>query len=212
MNILSSFDKFNDEKLLNDRELQDYQSMYVDLYQKFRKKSEGEAVDITEDIVFQMELVKQIEVNVDYILELIKKLHDDKESAYEIVIKANRAIDASPDLRNKKDLIDQFINSLNEGSDVYGDFETFMNSKKKEELEQIIETENLNREATYKFVEKSFENGSVETEGTDIADVLPSMSRFTPNSERKQKKNIVIEKLLDFFDRFFNITSNKMDE
>ena len=70
----------------------------------------------------------------------------------EVLITINKAIMSSPDLRNKKDLILSFIDSLNTSSDVYEDFEKFMNSKKKEELDKIIEEENLDEEKTYKFV------------------------------------------------------------
>ena len=117
---------------------------------------------------------------------------------------------ASPDLRNKKDLIMSFIESLNQNSDVYKDFETFMNSKKKEELDKIIKEENLNREETYRFIKKSFEQGKVETNGTEVSEILPPMNMFTPTNDRQEKKNKVIDKLLEFFDKFFSITNNNL--
>ena len=127
----------------------------------------------------------------------------------EIYISIQKAIASSPDLRNKKDLIEEFISTLDGHSDVYKDFELFMNSKKKEELDKIIAEENLNSEETYNFVRKSFENVSVETTGTEIAQILPPTSRFSQNSNRSEKKNNVITKLMDFFDKFFSITNDK---
>ena len=117
---------------------------------------------------------------------------------------------ASPDLRNKNDLILAFIDSLNTSSDVYLDFENFMNSKKKQELDKIIKDENLNAEETYKFIKNSFEKGRVETDGTDISSMLPAMDMFSKDKSRAKKKNAVIDKLLDFFDKFFSITNNSI--
>ena len=85
-----------------------------------------------------------------------------------------------------------------------------MNSKKKEELDRIIIEENLNSEETYKFIKKSFEQGRVETNGTEVSNILPPMNMFTPTKDRQEKKNKVIDKLLEFFDKFFNITGSKI--
>lgn len=124
----------------------------------------------------------------------------------EILITIQKTIMASPDLKNKKDLIMTFIESLDQNSNVYADFGSFMNSKKKEELDKIINEENLNKEGTYKFIQRSFEQGRVETNGTEVSNILPPMNMFTPNNEYQEKKNIVIDKILEFFDKFFSIT------
>lgn len=209
-NILSSFDEFDGNELLALRDIQDYHSMYQDIHDEFEKMRKVDAVDITDDIEFEMELIKTIDINIDYILNLVKKYHDSNMEDKELLIKINKAILASPELRNKKDLIDQFINSLVQQSDVYKDFETFMNTKKKEELDTIIKEENLNSEETYEFIRKSFNKGNIEENGTDIVDILPMMSRFSKDNDRFKKKQKVIDKLLEFFDKFFNITGNKM--
>ena len=209
-NILSSFDEFKDEQLLSERDKQDYQSLYIEIYNDFRNKAKREKVDVSEDVVFEMELIKSIDVNIDYILGLVKKYHDTNMEDKEILVTIQKTIMASPDLRNKKDLIMSFIESLNQNSDVYKDFETFMNSKKKEELDKIIKEENLNREETYKFIKKSFEQGKVETNGTEVSEILPPMNMFTPTNDRQEKKNKVIDKLLEFFDKFFSITNNNL--
>lgn len=208
-NILSSFDEFKDEQLLSERDRQDYQSLYIEIYNDFRNKAKREKTDVSEDVVFEMELIKSIDVNIDYILGLVKKYHDTNMEDKEILVTIQKTIMASPDLRNKRDLIMSFIESLNQSSDVYKDFETFMNSKKKEELDKIINEENLNKEETYKFIKKSFEQGKVETNGTEVSEILPPMNMFTPTNDRQEKKNKVIDKLLEFFDKFFSISSNK---
>ena len=205
-NILSSFDEFKNQELINERDKQDYHSVYIELYNEFRNKAKQEKTDVTGDVVFEMELIKSIEVNIDYILTLVKKYHDSNMEDKEILVNIQKAIMASPDLRNKKDLIMAFIDSLDQESNVYTDFESFMNSKKKEELDKIIAEENLNKEETYNFIQRSFEQGRVETNGTEVSTILPPMNMFTPNNDRQEKKNKVIDRLLDFFDRFFSIT------
>ena len=206
-NILSSFDEFKDEELISERDKQDYHSIYIELYNEFRNRTKQEKTDVTEDVVFEMELIKSIEVNIDYILTLVKKYHDSNMEDKEILVSIQKAIMASPDLRNKKDLIMAFIDSLDQDSNVYADFESFMNSKKKEELDKIIAEEGLNKDETYNFIQRSFDKGRVETNGVEVSNILPPMNMFTPNNERQEKKNKVIDKLLEFFDKFFSITS-----
>ena len=208
-NILSSFDEFKNEELISERDKQDYHSIYIELYNEFRNKAKQERTDVTEDVVFEMELIKSIEVNIDYILGLVKKYHDSNMEDKEILITIQKTIMASPDLRNKKDLIMAFIESLDQDSNVYADFESFMDSKKKEELDKIIAEENLSKEETYSFIQKSFEQGRVETNGTEVSSILPPMNMFTPTNDRQEKKNNVIDKLLGFFNKFFNISSSK---
>ncbi len=205
-NILSSFDEFKNQELINERDKQDYHSVYIELYNEFRNKAKQEKTDVTDDVVFEMELIKSIEVNIDYILTLVKKYHDSNMEDKEILVNIQKAIMASPDLRNKKDLIMAFIDSLDQESNVYADFESFMNSKKKEELDKIIAEENLNKEETYNFIQRSFEQGRVETNGAEVSTILPPMNMFTPTNDRQEKKNKVIGKLLEFFDKFFSIT------
>ena len=184
--------------------------MYQDIHDEFTKRAKVEAVDITEDLEFEMELIKTIDINIDYILNLVKKYHESNMQDKDLLIKIQKAITASPELRNKKDLIEQFIDSLNQDSDVYKDFETFMNTKKKEELDRIIEEENLKSDETYAFIQKAFDRGNVEENGTDVVNILPQMSRFSADNDRSIKKQRVLDKLVEFFDKFFSITGNKM--
>ena len=187
-NILSSFDEFKDDELINERDKQVYHSIYVELYNEFRNKAKQEKTDVTDDVVFETELIKSIEVNIDYILGLVKKYHDSNMDDKEILVTIQKTIMASPDLRHKKDLIMAFIESLDQDSNVYADFESFMNSKKKEELDKIIAEENLNKEETYNFIQRSFEQRRVETNETEASTILHPMSIFTTNNDRQEKK------------------------
>lgn len=206
-NILTTFDEFKGDTLLTQRDLQDYQSIYLSLFDEFRGKNKTDKENINDDIVFEMELIRQIEVNVDYILELFQKYKDSNLKDKEILVKIEKAVDSSVELRNKKDLILSFIDSINLNSNIYEDFEAFMNSKRKEELDKIIAEENLNKKATYDFMERAFGDGFVEVAGIEITKILPAISRFSVNSDRTQKKDTVINKIVDFFERFFNISS-----
>lgn len=210
-NILSAFDEFNGKEILSDRDVQDYHSMYINLYHEFRNKKTGDAENVNDDIVFEMELIKQLEINIDYIIELIKKYHESHLKDKEIRITISKAIDSSVELRNKKDLIEKFILSLTPGADVSDDWQSFIEEQKIEELNQIILDENLDKDETYKFIKNAFRDGYVQTTGTGLAEILPPVSRFSPSGERTQKRDTVIEKIRAFFNRFWDISSIFMD-
>lgn len=209
-NILVTFDEFAGNEILSARDLQDYHSMYIDLYNEFRKGTDSEKENINDDLVFEMELIKQIEINIDYILGLIKQYHEDHTKNKELLLDINKAIDSSVELRNKKDLINQFISTLDVQSVVDEDWHKFVEQKKVEELEQIIKDENLDRDATYAFIQNAFRDGNVAVTGTAITKVLPPVSRFSPSGERTQKRENVLNKLTGFFERFFGISGNSM--
>ena len=208
-NILTTFDEFKDNEILLPRNLQDYHSMYIDLYNEFRRNTDSEKENINDDLIFEMELIKQIEINIDYILELIKKYHKDHTKDQELLTDINKAIDSSIELRNKKDLIVQFIDTLDAHSIIDDDWQNFVDKRKIEELEQIIKSENLDHDATYKFVENAFRDGVITTGGTAIAKILPPISHFSPDGERTKKRENVLEKLTIFFERFFGISKKE---
>ncbi|MGB5050167.1 MAG: type I restriction endonuclease subunit R, partial [Caldilineaceae bacterium] len=211
-NILTTFDEFEGNEILSPRDIQDYHSAYIDLYNEFRKGKEDEKENINDDLVFEMELIKQVEINIDYVLGLIKKYHADHAENRELLIDINKAIDSSVELRNKKDLINQFITTLDVHSVVDEDWQKFVEEKKVEELEQIIANENLDRDATYAFVKNSFRDGNVATTGMALTKVLPPVSRFSPGGERTKKRESVLEKLVGFFERFFDISGGNFSE
>ncbi len=209
-NILTTFDEFTGNEILSERDFQDYHSAYIDLYNELRRTDESEKENINDDLIFEMELIKQVEINIDYILELVKKYHQDNIANRELLLDINKAIDASVELRNKKDLINQFIASLDGRSVVDEEWRQYVEKKKIEELDQIIQAENLNSDEAYKFVRKAFHNGVVSGTGTDLTKVLPAMSRFTPGGERTKKRESVLKKLTRFFERFFDISGGKL--
>jgi len=209
-NILTTFDEFAGNEILTERDVQDYHSMYIDLYNEFRKSIEGEKENVNDDVVFEMELIKQVEINIDFVLGLIKKYHKDHVKNKELLFDINKAIDSSVELRNKKDLINQFITSLDIHSIVDEDWKRFVEEKKIEALERIIKNENLDREATYKFINNAFRDGNVATTGTEISRVLPPISKFRPDGKRTKKRESVLIKLKSFFERFFDISGGKL--
>jgi type I restriction enzyme R subunit len=209
-NILTTFDEFAGNELLTERDVQDYHSMYINLYNDFRGKNKGDNENINDDIVFEMELIKQVEINIDYILQLIRKYHEGHLKDKEIVISISKAIDSSVELRNKKELIEQFIESLTPTTNVDDDWHTFVDEKKLEELDSIIAEENLDKDETYKFLNNAFRDGFVQSTGTAISKVLPPVSRFSPTGERTKKRETVLEKLGAFFNKFWDISGGRL--
>ena len=209
-NILSSFDKFAGNEILSERDFQDYIGTYTDLYEEYKSKPEEEE-SIKEDIVFEMELVKQVEVNIDYILMLVAKYHDSNCEDKEILGSIDKAIKSSLALRSKKELIDKFISKINADTNVYSDWAKFVKKQKEEDLENLIKEENLNEEATRKFLYNSFRDGEVKTTGTDIEKILPPMRRFG-GGNRAEKKQTIIDKIKKFFEKYFGINSSNNEE
>ena len=204
-NLLTSFDDFAGNEILSERDLQDYLGRYQDLRDEWKnRKPTGEKEDITDDIVFEIELIKQIEINIDYILMLVKKYHDSHCDDKEVLITIRKAVDASPELRSKKALIETFIAGINDVDDVMLEWRAFVAEEKERQLSAIIREENLKDAETRKFIEASFRDGSVKTSGTAIDKLLPPMSRFG-GGNRVEKKQGVIDKLKTFFERFFGI-------
>lgn len=211
-NILSSFDKFSGNEILSERDFQDYTGMYVDLYQKYKQKDDGEKESIKDDIVFEMELVKQVEVNIDYILMLVAKYHQSNCEDKEILGTIDIAIKSSLALRSKKELIDGFISKINADTNVMDDWGKFVKEQKEIDLKKIINDENLNEEETRKFLDNAFRDGQVKTNGTDIEKILPPMRRFGGGNRAEKKENIIV-KVKKFFEKYFGLgTADKNDD
>lgn len=203
-NLLVSFDEFQYKDLITERDLQDYLGRYQDLRDEMQKKSEaGESTDIIDDIVFEMELIKQIEINIDYILMLVKKYRDEHCQDKEVLVTINKAIDASPELRSKKQLIDTFIANVAGEDDILDEWYDYIMQQREAELKNIITEENLNPEETRKFLENAFRSGEIKTAGTDIDKIMPPVSRF--GGAREKKKQDVIDRLKIFFEKYFGI-------
>jgi type I restriction enzyme R subunit len=204
-NILSAFDDFAGNEILPDRDFQDYQSIYIDLYQDFTKGKDADKENINDDIVFEMELIKQIEVNIDYILMLVEKYHQSNCSDKEILAAIAKAIGASIELRSKKELIESFIARVNASTQVGDDWREFVRKQKEKDIAAIIEAEGLKSDEARKFMDNAFRDGTLKTSGTDLDKILPPVSRFSGNGGRAAKKQGVIEKLLMFFEKYFGL-------
>ena len=210
-NILECFDQFEGKEIISEMEGQDYRSIYIDLYRHFREEQKGKKEYVNDDIVFEMELVKQVEINIDYILELVRQYHASHLKDKEIVVKIEKAINASPDLRNKKELIEQFIAQLTPQSDVDADWKAHVHRQMEEQLGAIIAEEKLKDAETRLYIRHAFRNGYIQENGTELASILPPMSRFTPGGDRLKKRGTVLDKLKAFFDRFWDLTGSLGD-
>lgn len=203
-NILTAFDNFEGNEILTTREYQDYQSVYIDLYQKLKPRDNGDKENINDDLVFEMELIRQVEINIDYILMLVAKYHDGNCEDKSILVDIRKAVDSSMQLRSKKELIEHFIETVNAATDVNDDWHKFVLEQKETDIEELITTEKLKSEETRKFIDNSFRDGTLKTTGTDIDKILPPVSRFG-GGNRNAKKQSIIEKLKAFFEKYFGL-------
>ena len=204
-NVLSVFDAFTkDTYLVDELRYQDYLGWYNNYYEEFRPKKDKEQESITDDIVFEMELVKQVQIDIRYILTLVQKYHDSNCEDKELIVNVKKQMDASPDLRDKRELIEKFIDRMNptENGDVGEMWEEFIEQEKKAELNAIIADEHLKPTETEAFMQRAFMDGYVTETGTGIAKILPPSNPFLPESG--EKKWTVIEKLKAFLQKFLN--------
>jgi type I restriction enzyme R subunit len=208
-NILTSFDDFAGQQILTDRQRQDYRSVYLDLHAQYRQATAADKEIINGDVVFEIELIKQVEINVDYILMLVAKFRqehgvgDDRELRADIT----RAIDASPTLRNKKDLIEDFVDSVSVNGAIDDEWQRYITAKRNAELSRIINDEGLRPDAAHTFIDQALREGAIRTAGTAITTVLPPVSRFAASNGHGATKQRVIDKLTAFFDRFFGLST-----
>jgi type I restriction enzyme R subunit len=213
LNILTSFDEFEGHEILTERQRQDYQGIYLNLYADFRQLKETEKESIVDDVVFEIELIKQIEINVDYILMLVAKYRDERGDGDDAEIRAQitRAVDASPSLRNKKDLIEAFVASVSVTGEIDAEWAAFVAAKREAELQQIIADENLKPDETRAFIETAFRDGAIRATGTAITRILPPASRFAADGGHSEKKQRVLSRLGEYFERFFMLAA-KVDD
>jgi len=207
-NILSTFDEFAGNEILSPRDFQDYTGIYIDLRNEIIVDRKGE--NISEDIVFEMELVKQVEVNIDYILMLVAKYHDSNCTDKEILVSIDKAIKSSLELRSKKELIENFISTINTATDVNRDWKTFVKEQQKLDFDKLVAEENLKPEETRQYLSNAFRDGQIKTSGTDIDNLMPPVSRF--GGGRAKKKDTVIEKLKAFFEKYYGLGVTEIDD
>lgn len=209
-NILSAFDDFAGQEILSPRDFQDYQSEYIDLYQEFKPKK-GEKENINDDIVFEIELIKQIEVNIDYILMLVKKYQKDGNKDKEIVVTIEKAVNSSLNLRSKIALIREFLSRVNADTEVDGEWLKYVDEQRENDLVAIIKDEKLKDKETHIFIENSFRDGVLKTTGTDVDAIMPAVSRFGGGSagNRSKTKKRVIDRLRAYFEKYLDLVGVK---
>jgi len=202
-NILTAFDNFSGNEILTDRDFQDDQSVYIDLYQEFTKGKDNERERINDDIIFEIELIKQVEINIDYILMLVAKYHASNCEDKSILVSIDKAIGSSTQLRSKRELIEHFIETVNASTKVEEDWRKFVYTQKEADLAALISEERLKQEETRKFLDNAFRDGVLKTTGTDIDKIMPPLSRF--GGGREAKKQGIIAKLMRFFEKYFGL-------
>ncbi|MBR5068099.1 MAG: type I restriction endonuclease subunit R [Bacteroidales bacterium] len=212
-NLLSTFDEFTpDKQLITPFDMQQYTSWYLSLRDEMRGKGGGsvEKENINDDIEFEIELVKQVQVDIAYILMLVNKYHESNCVDKEIVIKIIKSIEASPDLRDKKELIQKFIDQMtpDPSGNVIDDWEHYVAESRKRDLDAIISEENLKPDETYRFIDDSFEQGEITTTGVGITRILPPMPVIGGMGKREAKKQTVIQKLQSFLKKYLGISSS----
>lgn len=201
-NILTAFDDFKGNEILTPREFQDYQSIYLDLYEKHREPK-ADKEDINADIVFEMELMRQVEINIDYILMLVEKFRASHGKDKAILANIRTAINSSIELRSKKELIEGFIADINVSPSVCDDWQRYVSKQKESDLAELITSERLKPEEARKFIDNAFRDGTLKTIGTDLDKIMPPANPFDKRS-RENKKGI-IERIKAFFEKYIGL-------
>ena len=210
-NLLSVFDQFEGKDMLSERDVQDYTGIYLDIREKMiRQKKDKE--DICDDLVFEMEFVKQVEVNIDFILFLVEQYRKSHKQDGEIRVRISKAIDSSPDLRDKKELIEKFIEQLTPDSEVDAAWRVYVNSEKRRQFDAIIDEENLKRDKAVEFIENAYERGYVPEGGMELDGIMPPINPFDVNANREGKIATVLEKLKAFFQRFADVSNGDFSD
>ena len=209
-NILSCFDEFQGDEF-SARALQDYQSIYLDFYREFKPKP-GDKESIKDDVEFEIELIKQVDITIDYILELVAKYHKTNCKDKDILVQIDKAVNSSIELRSKKDLIDAFIKRVNTKTNVEKDWSQFVREQRDEELDELISENKLKDAETRTYLANAFRDGVMSDIGTGLASILPPMSLFSKSNNVTERKNRIFARLKDFFDKYFGLCTFDEDE
>ena len=194
------------------REIQDYRSVYNDIkswYDNERRNQQNNDSEIDWDaVVFEVELLKSQEINLDYILELIFETNQKVSDKDQLIEEITRTIRASLGQRAKESLIVDFINasdldSFSEKSDILEQFYTFARQKQKEAVANLIETEGLNAESASRYIQMSLKREYASENGNALNEALPKMSPLNP--QYRTKKQTVFEKIVDLVEVFKGI-------
>ena len=194
------------------REIQDYRSTYNDIkswYENERRNQEDSESKVDWDsIVFEVELLKSQEINLDYILELIFETNKKVSDKDELVSEITRTIRASLGNRAKEDLIVAFIHdsdldSFADKSDIIEQFFIFAQGEQKREADELIQTEGLNEQSAKRYIQASLKHEYASENGNDLNEALPKMSPLNP--QYRTKKQTVFQKISSFVEKFKGI-------
>ncbi|MFU2164828.1 type I restriction endonuclease subunit R [Streptococcus pluranimalium] len=194
------------------REIQDYRSTYNDIkswYDNERRNQQNSDSEIDWDaVVFEVELLKSQEINLDYILELIFETNQKVSDKNQLIEEITRTIRASLGQRAKESLIVDFINasdldSFSEKSDILEQFYAFARQKQKEAVAHLIKTEGLNPESASRYIQMSLKREYASENGNALNEALPKMSPLNP--QYRTKKQTVFEKIVDLVEVFKGI-------
>jgi type I restriction enzyme R subunit len=196
-------------ELLKERTVQDYRSTYNDIRdwlrrEKTGKESEESKID-WDDVVFEVDLLKSQEINLDYILELIFEHNKKKKDKAALIEEIRRVIRASIGNRAKESLVVDFINETNldeikDKANVIDAFFTYAQAKQKEEATALIADENLNEEAAKRYITASLKREYASENGTELNALLPKMSPLNPQYLTIKQK--VFQKITAFIEKF----------
>ncbi|MEZ4620210.1 MAG: hypothetical protein R2867_32535 [Caldilineaceae bacterium] len=193
----------------NERTIQDYRSTYNDIRDWLRREKAGnEAESATidwDDVVFEVDLLKSQEINLDYILELIFEHNKKTKDKAALVEEVRRLIRASLGNRAKESLMVDFINQTNldnipDKAGIIEAFFTFAQVEQQREAEELISAENLNVEAAKRYITTSLKREYASENGTELNAVLPKMSPLNP--QYLGKKQTVFQKIAAFVEKF----------
>ena len=205
-------DKMQRVQIPNEREIQDYRSTYNDIRDWLRREKAGEEADNTteswDDVVFEVDLLKSQEINLDYILELIFEQNKKTKNKAELVEEIRRLIRASLGNRAKESLIVDFINQTNiddipDKASIIDAFFKFAQAELKREAEELIESEGLNEDAAKRYITTSLKREYASENGTELNETLPRMSPLNP--QYLIKKQSVFQKIAAFIEKFKGI-------
>ncbi len=208
-NILQNYDEFKDIDILSDRLVQDYRSTYNDIREEVRRKIENEKKEKSDidwnDIVFEVDLLKSQEINLDYILELIFEDNKKTKNKEDVIKNICSLIRSSIGHRAKESLIVDFINSVDldefeEKASIIESFYRFAQTKQKEEVKRLIEEENLKEEEAKRYISISLKREYASENGTGLNSILPKMSPLNP--QYLTKKQSVFQKIASFVEKF----------
>lgn len=196
-------------EMLNERSVQDYRSTYNDIREWLRGQKEGEKPETSkidwDDVVFEVELLKSQEINLDYILELIFERNKKLKNKDDLIEEVSRTIRASIGNRPKEGLIVDFIqqtdlDTIESKEDIIAEFFEYAQEKQKEEANLLIEQENLNEEEAKRYLQNSLKREYASENGTELNTLLPKMSPLNP--QYLTKKQSVFEKIVAFVEKF----------